>query len=467
MFHAPTTLLLAAMLFMVLPVMVWLALLKQADRAVAMWCLGSALAGTGIVLIGLRSHLPAVLSFHVANVCLMGSFVCWTQSLRMSLERPWHAVVWWSLMVLAAIHYSALFAWAGPAERGVWMRMTLGALATYTSVWAFRLARRRGGGNAAIIGVVYLVLGLGLFSQDLWAGGAIANPNPFSNTWDAGVVAMVALVAAVVGHFGYVGMVLDLTAREQLQALQAQREAQLTQHLDTQLRRMDRRHRMVIVSGSLAHELNQPLTAAMVNAQLADRQWSAEAAATPMLFNLLDHVESNIERATRILQRIRSGGDAQGKAHHPLDVQAVLDQVMALMELDFQRQEVVLLHTRCVLPLLCLGDEVALSQVLINLLRNALQAMAGSAVRTLSVECAQYQGQAQVVVCDSGPGLSRELSQRWGEPFLSTSQEGLGMGLAISRDIVLQHRGELTLRNRPEGGVMAVVSIPLMDRSAA
>lgn len=466
-FHAPTTLLLTAMLFMVLPIMVWLALLKRADRAVAIWCMGSALAGVGIALIGWRAQGPVVLTYHVANVCLMGSFVFWTQSLRTSMERPWGGLWWLTLLVLASIHYSVLFAWMQPSERGLWMRMTLGVLAMYTATWAFLLARRSGGSNAAIIGVVYLVLGLGLFSQDLWAGGFIANPNPYSNTWDAGVVAMVAMVAAMVGHFCYVGMVLDLSAREQLQALQAQREAQQTQPLEGQLRRMDRRRRVVIVSGSLAHELNQPLTAAMVNAQLAHRQWRTDPSVTPMLFQLLGHIESNIERATRILQRIRSGRDEHGKEPQALDLQVVVDQVIALLANDFHRQGVVLELARCERPLVCLGDEVGLSQVLVNLLRNAAQAMAGSAVRTVSIRCAQHRGQAQVKVCDSGPGLSNELIKRWGEPFLSTRHDGLGMGLAISRDIVQQHRGELSLCNRAEGGVMAVVSIPLLEGDEA
>ena len=82
MLHSQTTLILAAFLFLALPVMVWLALQPTPDRAVAWWCVGGLAAGLGIVLMGLRPWLPAVVSYQVANTCVLGSMVFWAQSLR-------------------------------------------------------------------------------------------------------------------------------------------------------------------------------------------------------------------------------------------------------------------------------------------------------------------------------------------------------------------------------------------------
>ena len=118
MHDSQTTLVLAAMLFLALPAMVWLVLLKVPGRhAAAMWCLGSALAGLGLVLMGLRPWLPQWLSYNVANTCLLASFLGWIQSLRITLERPLSWRLWWLLLIACAAFYSLLLGWAFFARR--------------------------------------------------------------------------------------------------------------------------------------------------------------------------------------------------------------------------------------------------------------------------------------------------------------------------------------------------------------
>jgi len=257
-------------------------------------------------------------------------------------------------------------------------------------------------------------------------------------------------------------MMLDLTANEQIQARLAQQGERQTRLLDLEIRRIERHRRMAILSGSLAHELNQPLTVALMNAQLAERHWAAGAAAKPTFLELLGQVEARIDRTVQILQRIRMGGEPAWPGLREVDLHQVLEQSLAQVQTDMQRAGVVLQLDRSPVPLRCLGDEVALSQVLVNLLRNAVQAMAGQPRRQLIVLCRADQGQAQVLVCDTGTGLSEELRAHWGEPLRSTRPDGLGMGLAISRDIVARHHGTLSLMDRPEGGVQAQLSLPLL-----
>ena len=142
MLHSQTTLILAAFLFLALPVMVWLALRPASDQAVAWWCAGGLAAGLGIVLMGLRPWLPAVVSYQVANICVLGSMVFWAQSLRTTQGRAWsrgQVLVW---LLLGAGFYSALLAWCSPAQRGLWMRLALGLLSLYTAWCAFRLSRQ-------------------------------------------------------------------------------------------------------------------------------------------------------------------------------------------------------------------------------------------------------------------------------------------------------------------------------------
>lgn len=464
--HSQTTLILAALLFLALPAMVWLALRQTPARGVTWWCTGSLLAGVGLILMGLRPWLPAVLSYELANTCLLASMVLWSQSLRTTHGHPWSNSTVILALLMCAVYYSALLHGVTPSLRGLGMRLALGGLALYTAWWAWRLARHLRSSNATTIAMTYLLLGLMLTVQGVWTARLISVPNPFSNTWDASLLALTALVTAVIGHFCYVGMVLEQAASEHLQARLAQQGARQTQWLGAELQRMDRHRRMAILSGSLAHELHQPLTAALTNAELAQRQWEADAHNTSRLQPLLEQVEVGIDRTVQILQRIRTSREPDAPAHRPLDLMQVVQQSFSQLEPDLQAQKVQLQLASPGAPVMCLGDAVALSQVLVNLLRNGVQAMAGHSQRVLTVSCDSNQETIRLHIRDTGPGLSAGIESRWGEPLVSTKTDGLGMGLAISRDIVAQHRGELSLRNHPDGGAEALLCLPRLQEAA-
>lgn len=465
MFHSQTTLILSALLFLALPVMVMLVLRPASQPAVAWWCAAGAMAGSGILLFWLRPHLPPVVSFHLANTLVLGSLLMWSQSLRMTLGRPWSRRALILLLGLCVAFYSVLFEWATPSVRGLCVRLALGLLSFVTAYWAWRLFHRTRSANAAAIACNYLLLGAMLVGQAGLTASSISEPSPFSNTWDASLLALTALTTALIGHYCYVGMMLDLAAQERIRSEQAEKGAIQTQFIGAKLQSMDRRKRMAIRSGSLAHELNQPLTAALLNAQMAHRHGSTPSAGAPLLLNLLAQVDSAIDRTTQILNRIRTDHEAIKQAMQPLDLRHVLDQSLELIEPERLQCNVSLAVTHCARPLDCLGDPLALSQVFFNLLRNAVQAMAHQPVRQLTIECKVEARDVVVVVRDTGPGLAADLHQLAG-PLMSTKEDGLGMGLAISRDIVMQHKGSLSLRGLTQGGVEATVILPLHEVSS-
>jgi two-component system C4-dicarboxylate transport sensor histidine kinase DctB len=110
------------------------------------------------------------------------------------------------------------------------------------------------------------------------------------------------------------------------------------------------------------------------------------------------------------------------------------------------------------------GDELAVSQVLGNLLRNATDALEGRPDQRVEIVCEAIPAKARVWIRDRGGGVAQEILARWGEAFTGNRPQGLGLGLAISRVIVAQHKGELTLANHPEGGAIATLTLPLIDR---
>lgn len=401
-----------------------------------------------------------MVGFHLANALIMAYFVCSTQSLRMGMGQGWTPTGWLGRMVLALLLYSALHHGADEAWRDVLYRFALGGLGVYTASWAWRLSRRLHSFSAAVIAVAHLAAGLSLMAHGVWTATQIM-PTGALHTWDVGMMSLWILLMTVVTHVCYVGMVMDKAASDKLQALHARQTAMQTQMLDAQLTRLDRRGRMAIVSGSLAHELNQPLTAATINAQMAERQGSGTPVAHPVLLTLLDQIEAGVNRTVRILQRIRSENGLLSEHHERVDLQAVLEAAVQQMAPECQRLAVTLTRERSPQALWCLGDELGLSQVVTNLLRNALDAVTGKPERHLWVRCGVDKDQAKLVVRDSGPGMSADQLAHWGMPFQSLRAEGMGLGLAISLEIVSRHRGQLQLSNRPEGGLEAVVSLPL------
>lgn len=461
MLDSQTTLILAALLFLLLSILVWWITAEMRSTAVIIWCAGSVLACAGIVLMGLRPWIAPWVSFHAANTCLLVCFVFWSQSLRISHGRPWtiRQMVVWAIIALA--YYSALSEWTEPNQRGIGMRLGLGALALYTALLAGQLAMRLRSHNAGAIALAFAVLGFVLWLQMVMHGGGGTTPNPFGKTWDASLLAAVALSTAAVVHLCYAGMVLDRSAQERLSAIRARTAEKETAWLNSQLRQVDRQGRMLLVSGSLAHELNQPLTAALTQAQVTQRRLRMGPLDPAVITALLDKVASGILRTSSILDRIRASGHSREPNLVRVDLREVTLMALELLEEEWRESGIRVERSMGQSPMDCLGDDVSLLQVLVNLLRNATQAVENGTHRLIQVKCLVKDGEALVIVRDHGPGIPSSVVARWGEPFVGTRKQGLGLGLAISLAIVNQHRGKLTQRNHPEGGSEAVLALHL------
>jgi two-component system sensor kinase FixL len=207
--------------------------------------------------------------------------------------------------------------------------------------------------------------------------------------------------------------------------------------------------------GSLVHELNQPLTAILSNAQAAQRYLAKDLADAEEFSDILCDIVAEDKLAAEVIRRLRvllRKGEVQLE---PLDINELVDTVLKLVRSDFLNQNVAV-HTDLAphLPLIH-GDEVQLQQVLLNLAVNGCDAMAGvEAIERrlfLRTECLD-SGEVKVSVRDQGCGIPPEKLDRIFEPFFTTKTQGMGMGLAICRTIISAHGGKLWATNNPECG---------------
>ena len=208
------------------------------------------------------------------------------------------------------------------------------------------------------------------------------------------------------------------------------------------------------LSGSLAHELNQPLTAILSNAQAARRLLDRDVPDVTEVREILNDIVDQDRRAGDVIQRLRSMLKKGEVQRLPLDVNGLILESLRLMRGDLAGRSVaVTTELAADLPTVS-GDRVQLQQVLLNLVLNASDAMAAlePADRRLLVRAERDgDGGVRISVSDRGCGIPADRLEAVFEPFVTTKAAGLGLGLAVCRTIVRAHGGELRAENNGEG----------------
>jgi len=216
------------------------------------------------------------------------------------------------------------------------------------------------------------------------------------------------------------------------------------------------------LSGSLAHELNQPLTAILSNAQAAQRRLAKDRIDTQELRDILKDIVDEDRRAGEVIRRLRALFKKSGTQFQRLSANELVNEVLALSRGDVLTRNIEVVTNLAPQAVDTYGDRIQLQQVLLNLINNACEAMdvAGSA-RTLTIKTAPTaDGYVTIFVIDSGAGLPAERTARLFTPFFTTKPHGLGLGLSISRSIVTAHGGHLLARNNPQRGATFRVLLP-------
>jgi C4-dicarboxylate-specific signal transduction histidine kinase len=217
------------------------------------------------------------------------------------------------------------------------------------------------------------------------------------------------------------------------------------------------------LAASIAHEVNQPLSAIITNARACLRQLDASPVDVQVVRDVLHDVVSDGRRATDVISRIR-GMVKQAPQHRgAVSVNDVIENVIALSR-RLLRERRVHLHLTLAddLPMVA-GDRVQLQQVLLNLVLNAADAMQATMprARTLRIRSDRCPHGIVVSVADSGCGFSDDHLRQVFTPFFTTKPEGMGIGLSISRSIVEAHGGRLNLTQNSHNGATFELELPV------
>ena len=206
---------------------------------------------------------------------------------------------------------------------------------------------------------------------------------------------------------------------------------------------------------SIAHELNQPLTASSSLAGAASLTLKkVEFAGRDDVIALLDDVVSEIRRASDIIRQMRDFVRKRKTSKSLHDINKIVDEACAIAFIGAEAEGVRIItefaEGLSPTPL----DRTQIQQVVTNLVRNAIDAMQNSADKELTISTLERNGLIEVKVADTGSGIPSEVKNRLFEPFVTSKENGLGVGLSISKTIVEAHQGELTVEdNKPSGSV--------------
>ena len=246
----------------------------------------------------------------------------------------------------------------------------------------------------------------------------------------------------------FTGFVRDLSERQQT-------EARL-QELQSELVHISRLTAMGEMASALAHELNQPLSAIANYIKGSRRLIEAEEGERwGRLRDALDKAGEQALRAGDIIRRLRdfvSRGESERRVE---SITKLVEEASALALVGAKEHGVRVRFRFDPSVDRVLADKVQVQQVLLNLLRNAIEAMADSERRdlTLSSEPAESD-MVQISVADTGPGIAEEVARQLFQPFVSTKRQGMGVGLSISRTIIEAHGGQIWAEANPEGGTV-------------
>ncbi len=262
------------------------------------------------------------------------------------------------------------------------------------------------------------------------------------------------LVDAEGRQIGWMGSIIDITDRKRLEERE-RREVETLAH-NARLTMLGE------VASTLAHELNQPLTAIASYGAGISNSLAKLGVQDELVRGALQRLGQQAEHAGRIVARIREFLTRREPRHEPCDLNDVISAALELLRRDLQRRGIALALSLSPQVPSVLADAVLIEQVVINLVRNAADALlAREGGRRIAVSSRLAGDFVRVDVQDNGPGLAGRRVEQLCAPFYSTKAEGLGMGLAICRSIIEAHQGVLDASDATSGGALFSFSLPL------
>ncbi|MCR6636364.1 ATP-binding protein [Devosia sp.] len=270
-------------------------------------------------------------------------------------------------------------------------------------------------------------------------------------------------LAAIVLGAGLLAAIGSALVQQRTRTRLAERRAELSD-MESRLAHASRVNAMGEMASGMAHELTQPLTAILAQAQAGKHLLARQDNAA--LGKVLDDTVGQARRAADILERLRNWSRPQRPVATPVDLGAAVRSVITLLEGEAAQRAVIVQPHVPAKPISVLADPVELEQVIFNLLRNAFEAVSDqSKPGEARIVLSETDGLARLDIVDNGPGVPSELVPKLFTPFTTTRPEGTGLGLALSQRLIERAGGEIAYVPQDRGALFRV-TLPLAKGGA-
>ncbi|GGK33979.1 hypothetical protein GCM10008955_30050 [Deinococcus malanensis] len=239
-------------------------------------------------------------------------------------------------------------------------------------------------------------------------------------------------------------------------------ERRVREHAE-QLAHVSRLSTLGEMSAGLAHELNQPLTAVMSYGQAGARLLDEPDPDLPRVRQAMTAMVTQARRASDIIGHLRRLVRRTPARLQPVDLTQVVQNILTLCQADLHMQNVQVSTKFPLTAPLVRADAVQVEQIVLNLVRNALDALARVESRELTLSIRRQPSTWALTIQDSGPGISQEARQRLFTPFNTTKADGLGLGLTLSQSLAQGMNGDLTLAEEAHGGAAFMLTLPVWE----
>ena len=461
-YDIPTAFLLAGFLFILMPVSAWMILRDQGTAAPIYWCAGGTVLGISLMLLGLRGHVPDWASYMLGNVMLFAGQLLHIHALRKECHRPlkWSS----SLGILFLLSFLYWLFWA--YMQSAYWRFSLAVTANAGFlIWTAWLARKvalfEPNKSAKWLAGIYAMAGLLIGVRAMRVLGGVSQTDAIAVGFDSAVTTISVILIAVIGNVAMIGVYLERAYRRNIQLVLEKQQLQVSAELANQIAHLDRQRSLGEMSVALAHELGQPITGIMLDCAAIQGQWRAKGYTDQDMEAVMHSLCGHANRADKIIQGVRrfiQSGDVQPE---PVNLMTVIQDVKGLLSFSVEKKRAEFDFQSSDPSPMVMADAVQLSQIFLNVFRNAIQAESEDKPALIAVSITRERDTYCIRIEDDGPGLLPEQLALVGTPYFTTKIDGLGIGLAISRRIAEQHGGKLSFAASPRlRGLMVELQWP-------
>ncbi|MGK0268402.1 MAG: two-component system sensor kinase FixL [Paraglaciecola sp.] len=256
----------------------------------------------------------------------------------------------------------------------------------------------------------------------------------------------------------FVGLIIDLSQQHAI-------EKETRQHIE-QLAHSDRLNLLGEMTAGIAHEINQPLTAISLFAQAGKRLY--ECGKPERLPDTFDKLSEHAQRAGAVIERMQMMAKQGDNVKETTECKVLTEEIIKLAEIEARTRDIMIIMDAPIALPRVFVDRVQIQQVVLNLLRNGMDAMTAINCQHGNVILLQIlfneEKNIEICVVDSGGGVSKQVEAKLFTPFSSTKAKGMGMGLSISKSIIAEHGGEIQFRNNASIGSTFCFSLPIEKR---